>query len=105
MIIAIVRFGLPKPMSFDEAGDSFEKGAPAYQSAPGLLRKHYLLGEHGDVAGGVYFWNSRDDADAFYSPAWSQRLAERFGSPPTVEFFSSPLSVEPGGVSRPTTVS
>jgi hypothetical protein len=104
MVIAIVRFGLPKALTFDQAGDSFEKGAPAYQTAAGLQRKHYLLGEHGDVGGGVYFWESRDAADAFYSEAWSSRLAERFGSAPVVEFFSSPLSVDPSGITRPTTI-
>lgn len=95
MIVAIVRFPLPASMSADDVRASFEASAPSYQRLPGLLRKHYLRAEDGSVGGGVYLWESRQDAEAVYDAAWRQRLTERFGSAPVVEFFESPVSVDP----------
>ena len=85
-------------MSIDEATKSYEASAPSYQSLPGLLRKHYLLGEGGSVGGGVYFWDSREAAEAVYTDAWRERLASRFGAAPTVEYFDSPVTVEPDSI-------
>jgi hypothetical protein len=69
MITAIVRFPLPKSTTLDEAKAMFEKSAPNYKVAPGLIRKYYLFGED-RVGGGVYLWDSREAADKQYSAAW-----------------------------------
>jgi len=98
MIIAIVRFALPTPMSPAEATAVFEASAPAYQSVPGLRRKHYLLAEDGRTAGGVYLWDSREQADALYDAAWRERLTARYGAPPSVEFFESPVTVDASAI-------
>jgi len=94
MIVAIVRFALPHSMSLEQARSTFEASAPNYRNVPGLRRKHYLLGEGGTVAGGVYLWDSRAQADALYDDAWRAKLTERYGAPPTVEYFESPVTVE-----------
>jgi hypothetical protein len=98
MIVAIVRFALPKPLSVDEARATFESGAPAYQSMSGLRRKHYLIADDGLVAGGVYLWDSREQAEAIYDDEWRERLTKRYGAAPLVEYFQSPLTVDPSGV-------
>lgn len=85
-------------MTADDVRASFEASAPTYQNLPGLLRKHYLRADDGSVGGGVYLWESREAATAVYTEEWSARLAERFGSPPVVEFFDSPVTVEPGRI-------
>jgi uncharacterized lipoprotein YehR (DUF1307 family) len=56
VITAIVQFGLPKPVSLEEAARMFESTAPRYQNLPGLVRKYYLRSEDGRTAGGVYLW-------------------------------------------------
>ena len=94
MIVAIVRFALPHPISLEQARTTFEASAPNYRNVPGLQRKHYLLGEGGTIAGGVYLWDSREQAEAFYDDVWRAKLTERYGAPPTVEYFDSPVSVE-----------
>jgi hypothetical protein len=99
MIVAIVRFSLPNPMSVEEARAAFEPGAPGYQSIPGLRRKHYLISEDGDTAGGVYLWDSREAAEATYNAAWRDRLTQRYGAPPTVDYFMSPITVDPSAIS------
>jgi len=30
-----------------------------------------------------------------YNEAWRQRLTEKYGGPPVIEFFESPVSVDP----------
>lgn len=94
MIVAVVRFALPAPMTVAEATATFEASAPGYQHVPGLRRKHYLLSEDGRTAGGVYLWDSREQALALYDEAWRARVAARYGAPPTVELFESPVSVD-----------
>lgn len=95
MIIAIVYFSLPQPMGLDQAREVFEASAPGYQAVPGLRRKHYIIAEDGGTAGGVYFWDSKADAEALYTQAWSDRVAARYGSAPVVRYYESPVEVDP----------
>jgi hypothetical protein len=94
MIVAVVRFSLPKPMTLDEATIAFESSAPNYQAVDGLRRKHYLLSEDRMTAGGVYLWDSRAQAERLYDEAWRTKLAARYGAPPSVELFDSPVTVD-----------
>jgi hypothetical protein len=98
MIVAVVRFALPAAMSVEEARTVFAASAPGYQNVPGLNRKHYLLGSDGTTAGGIYLWASRGEAEAFYDAAWRERVTQRYGTPPVVEYFVSPVSVDPVGI-------
>lgn len=68
------------------------------RGCPGLLRKHYLLGEGGTVGGGVYLWETKAAAEAVYNEVWRERLTERFGASPTVEYFESPVTVDPDSI-------
>lgn len=95
MIVAVVRFPLEPPLSAAAAAAAFAASAPNYQHVPGLMRKHYLLGDGGHVGGGVYLWESREAAEALYDDAWRARLEARYGSAPTVEYYESAVTVEP----------
>lgn len=95
MIVAVVRFPLDPPLSSADAEAAFEASAPNYQNVPGLLRKHYLLGDGGHIGGGVYLWESRAAAEALYDDAWRARLEERYGHAPTVEYYESAVTVDP----------
>jgi len=98
VIVAVVRFPLDPPLSAEQAARAFEASAPSYQDVPGLLRKHYLRALDGSVGGGVYLWESREAAEALYDEAWRARLTERYGQPPQVELFESPVTVEPTAI-------
>ncbi len=93
MITAIVRFGLPPGTSLEAAKAMFEKSAPNYKGVPGLVRKYYLFGDDG-TGGGVYLWESREAADSMYSDAWRKMISERFGNPPRITYFESPVIVD-----------
>jgi len=73
MITGIVRFQLPKGMTFEDAKSVYAKSAPNYQGAPGLIRKYYLFGQD-QVGGGVYLWQNREAAEKMYSPAWKKMI-------------------------------
>ena len=52
----------------------------------GLLSKHFIWSESG-WAGGVYQWETLEDAKAFYSGAWLEGIVERYGMKPQIEYY------------------
>ncbi|WP_342726966.1 monooxygenase [Bradyrhizobium sp. B097] len=94
MITAVTTFRLPKPVTREEARSIFLSTAPLYRDVPGLFRKTYVLSEDGMTAGGIYFWNSRGEAEALYTDAWRARAREKYGADPTVTYFESPVVVD-----------
>lgn len=98
MIVAVVNFDLPTPLSPDEARAVFEASAPNYQNVDGLRRKHFLLSDDGRTAGGVYLWDSRRQAEALYDQAWRDRVAARYGSEPHITYYDSQVTVDPSSI-------
>jgi hypothetical protein len=94
MITALVQFRLPQPVSREQARALFAASAPSYRDVPGLVRKYYLLSEDGTTAGGVYLWKSRADAERLYDAQWRRTIEERYGAPPSVTYFASPVVVD-----------
>jgi hypothetical protein len=92
MITAVVRFRLPQGTTREDAKALFEKSAPNYRGVPGLVRKYYLYGD--GTGGGVYLWTSRETAERFYSEAWKNSIAQRFGAPPEIQFYETPVIVD-----------
>ncbi len=100
MITAIVRFPLPQDLSPEKVKAAYEHSAPQFREAAGLIRKYYLHGSD-HTGGGVYLWESREAAEAIYSDAWRQRIAERFGAAPQIEYFDTPVIVDNTGTGAP----
>ena len=94
MITVLTSFTLPKAITADEARSIFMSTAPKYRGVPGLFRKTYMLSDDGKTVGGVYFWNSRKEAEAMYTQSWRAFVREKYGSDPTVTYFESPVVVD-----------
>jgi len=94
MISALVQFKLPKPVTREKAKEIFLSTAPKYRKTPGLIRKYYLISQDGGTAGGVYLWKSRKDAENLYTKEWEDFVRERYGTPPSVTYFESPVVVD-----------
>ena len=94
MITTIVQFGLPKPVSLEEAAKMFESTAPRSRNLPGLVRKYYLRSEDGRTAGGVYLWESRAQAEKVYNAEWRERVSRLYGNAPQVTYFDTPVIVD-----------
>lgn len=94
MITAVVQFRLPKPVSREKAQELFSGTAPKYRDTPGLVRKYYLLSQDGAMAGGVYLWNSREDADRLYTADWRRFIERTYGAEPSLMIFETPVIVD-----------
>ncbi len=94
MITAVVQFDLPAPISLEEATRRFESSAPKYQHLAGLLRKYYIRTPDGRVAGGIYLWRSREDAERVYDGAWRARVEQLYGAVPRISWFDTPIVVD-----------
>ena len=97
MITAIVRIAQPAGTTLEDATVKFEQSAPNYEGMPGLIRKYYLYDAGTDgqpTVGGVYLWQSRVAADAVYTDDWKNSIAERYGKPPEISYFDTPVVVD-----------
>ena len=86
MITATVRYKLPPSIDYAACRAHFHKIAPGFQQVQGLISKHFIWSESG-WAGGVYQWQTREDAQRFYSGPWLDGIVERYGMRPEIEFY------------------
>ena len=86
MITAIVRYQLPPTIKRADCLAHFHKIAPGFGGTKGLIRKQFIWNENG-TAGGVYQWDSIEDAKAFYQGPWLDGIVERYGDYPEIEYF------------------
>jgi hypothetical protein len=93
MITAFVQFKLPQSLSREKAREIFLGTAPKYREIQGLIRKYYLLSQDGGTAGGVYLWNSKEEAERLYTEEWKKFILDKYGALPSVTYFESPVIV------------
>ena len=89
-IVQIPRTGAKPDKTTSIAGAS--KSAPIYRDVEGLIRKDFLNGE--DSGGGVYLWESRAAAEAWFNDDWWGWIEARFGARPTLTYFDHYLTVD-----------
>ena len=88
MITAIVQYQLPASISLEDCAAHFRKIAPGFRAVPGLVRKQFIYAKDG-WAGGVYLWQSRTAAEAFYGGPWRDGIRERYGMDPQIKYFET----------------
>jgi hypothetical protein len=94
MITAIVNFKLPAGIDSKKATELFKGSAPKYRGMKGLVSKYYLFDEAYRIAGGVYLWKTKADAEALYTAEWKAWAAERYGAPPDIRYFETAVIVD-----------
>ncbi|GIW10041.1 MAG: YdhR family protein [Chloroflexi bacterium] len=96
----LVQFPAEAPLSTEQCRQRWEAIAPMFEKEPGFVHKAFLRSPDGITWGGFYLWQSREAAEAYYTPEWRQRMSERYGAEPSVTFFEVPAvagaSVRPG---------
>jgi hypothetical protein len=92
MIIVVVQ--LPIKRSPEAALAMQKESAPTFRGLAdkGLIRKHYIHGDAG--GGGVYFWSSREAADAWYTPEQRRKMKLKFGVEPTITYYETYVQVD-----------
>jgi hypothetical protein len=94
MITAIVRFKLPATLDAADAAKLFQGSVPKYQGLAGLVRKYYLFDAESRTGGGCYLWESREAAERVYNAEWRKMITERYGAPPEISYFETPVIVD-----------
>ena len=91
--IVIVQFDLPKRTE-EQAIKGGTGTSPIYQNlaTKGLIRKDYLNGDAG--TGGVYLWDSREAAEAWFTESKLAELTERFGARPRLTWYDTHVTVD-----------
>jgi hypothetical protein len=91
--IVIVQFDLPMRTP-DQAIKGGTASAPIYRELAhkGLIRKDYLNGESG--TGGVYLWESREAAEAWFTQDRIAELTQRFGARPRLTWYDTHVTVD-----------
>ena len=91
--IVVVQFDLPM-RSEEQAVKGGMSTAPIYRDLgqKGLIRKDYLNGETG--TGGVYLWDSRASAEAWFTEGRVADLAKRFGARPRLTWYDTHVTVD-----------
>ena len=87
MITAVDRYQLPSSIDRKGCLAHYEKIALDFRGINGLIRKHFIYRDH-RIAGGVYQWETRNDAVIFYSGSWLAGIIERYGTEPEIECFT-----------------
>ena len=91
MYIAIVQIpGVSRTR--EEAITSGLASAGKFAGLDGLKTKYYLNGEQG--GGGVYIWESRAKAEAFYNDDWWPMMEKAFGVRPSLTCYDNHLVVD-----------
>lgn len=91
MFIAIVQIPIGK-RSKEDAIAAGRKSGPTFFGVKGLIRKYYLNGDEG--GGGVYLWESREAAEAWYNADWWRRMEKSFGVRPTITYYENDVIVD-----------
>ena len=84
----------PANLTTDKADKLFADVAQMYIGVTGLVRKYFGYSEDGRTVVGVYLWETKADADAFYSPEWVAGVVSRWGVMPTRSEWHVPQVVE-----------
>jgi hypothetical protein len=94
MISELVMFDLPEGMTRAEIVQGMREVAPAWRRNPDLIRKTFLYDPANSRTGALYLWKNRAAAEAAHDAAWRQRVMDRYGSVPTLQYFETPLVVD-----------
>lgn len=93
MIIAFVQIPLEGPKRPHDAviAQSVES-TKIFRDVKGLRRKYYLNSEAG--GGGIYEFETREDAEAWFHDGWADWMEGRFGVRPVLTLFDNPVVLD-----------
>jgi len=93
MLIVKVTFKIPKGLDLATLKGKFEETAPMYRGTKGLIRKNYICDLDKSIGGGIYCFDNRENADAWFDDDRIEWLTNRF-SKPDIEYFENPVIVD-----------
>ena len=94
MITSITRFQLPPGIPTQAVKKGFVEVAPKFKHPSGLLRKYFLISEDRKTGGGVYLWNSMEEARTFSEGVLRSMIRDKFQVEPSIEYYDCPVIVD-----------
>ena len=93
MIIAFVQIPLEGPKRPHQAViEQSLESTKIFRDVKGLRRKYYLNSEAG--GGGIYEFETREDAEAWFHDGWADWMEGRFGVRPVLSLFDNPVVLD-----------
>jgi hypothetical protein len=93
MYVGISRFKLPPGLDREAILADIRKTIPVYQGRDGLIRKYIAIDWDRREGQGIYLWDDRAKAEAFYAFARA-KIREQTGSEPEISIFETPVIVD-----------
>ena len=93
MIIVIVTFNISSDITESILKEKFMESSSLYQNTPGLIRKHYLSDVKNNTAGGVYCFDTLENAQNWFDDERIDWLTERY-SKPEINFYNNPIVID-----------
>jgi len=90
-VATLVLIRTPAGVSRERIFAEFAQAAPNYRAIPGLLRKHFLIGDNGASFGGLYLWKDEASAQAWFTAAWHERVRKTYGQAAAIDWFDTPM--------------
>ena len=86
MIVVRVLFPVSAGTDVGELKKKMAATAVKYEGLEGLTRKYYVLSDDQKQVGGIYLWENREVAEAWYNDGWYDAMTEAWGERPFVEY-------------------
>ncbi len=103
-VVVIVR--IPKPWYAPKSvvTGKMRDAIPEYAKLPGLAFKAFSFERASGDYGGIYYWRDRASAQAWFNPAWFERVKRERGNDANVRILDAPVSLDntPGGTTAST---
>ena len=93
MIIVIVTFKISPDITESTLKEKFMESSDLYKDTPGLIRKNYLSDVRNNTAGGVYFFDTLENAQNWFDDKRIEWLTQRY-SKPEINFYDNPIVID-----------
>jgi hypothetical protein len=94
MYCVLWTYAVPPALTEPAIRTLFSQVAGNYLEVPGLIRKYFGFTEDAQSVIGIYLWDSKEAAAAFYSPEWMAAVTERWGAAPVKAEWTVPVVAE-----------
>ncbi len=93
MITAISKFKLPVGLDRAALIEDIKHSIPMYQGRAGLRRKYICINQQEGWGCGIYLWETRAQAEAFFAVA-REMIRKQTGSEPEISLLDTPVIVD-----------
>ena len=93
MVIVLVTFKVDKEITDSILKEKFLETSPIYKDTHGLIRKNYICDISQNLAGGVYCFNTIENAKNWFDEERIKWITDRY-STPDIKFYDNPVIVD-----------